>query len=559
MATDAPTSEPQSSQPPLQKAKLLFGLIIAKRDRRGQVQFRPNWPRLVIFSGVGAIGLYLLACLSLFLFLKYQRGYDPFTFQESLTAFFELDEHRAKLGDFQIEQAIEKIGNNTRQDVLEGFRLLRYGVARSPANVEGRLLLAEFYEVALRRSDVAADLLISGLQHAGKNPQYYDSQYIGYLFAVLLRNYMDFRAVEVSQILLRALEPNTPEYRFVATQLSLALFYRGDFDEAEKALYTHNLIRSAEGLSLLALIRHNQNRSEEGIRLLEEHLDSEPGSRVAYERLMTILRDLEAYDRLRQISLLWSIRFPSYAGARINLMYAYDADGNEEAIQNELKELLAHDPDPQSLVTFFSFASETGRPELIRFVLDELEMDEGSRISAQARISLAEAYVRGGDPKKSLAVIEDLEENHPALFSSVRTLLNGIRAVALYFDNRPIDGQVYLQEFLGDTSIRPAVYLAMAKLFEQAELEDVARNILAESYARHPQDHRTLSALVQLDAAVGDLPAFREHLRALVKSRIPTREAVRVAYDELASDRHLFVKDRDELFERMATYFENQS
>lgn len=559
MASEAQSSNTPSSHPPLQKARLFFGLVIAKRDHRGQVRFRPNWPRLFVFSAVGAIGLYLLACLSLFLFLKYQRGYEPFTFRESLTAFFKLDEHRSKLGDFQIEQAIEKIGTNTRQDVLEGFRLLRYGVARSPSNVEGRLLLAEFYEIALRRSDVAADLLISGLQHAGKNPQYHDSRYIGYLFAVLLRNYMDFRAVEVSQTLLRALEPNTPEYRFVATQLGLALFYRGDFDEAEKTLYTHNLVRFPEGLSLLALIRHNQNRSEEGIRLLEDHLDANPGSRIAYERLMSIFRDLEAYDRLRQTSLLWSIRFPTYSGARVNLMYAYDAAGNETGIRTELEELLSYDPQPQSLIELFSFASETGRPGLIQSVLDELEIDEQSRISAQARISLAEAYVRGGDPKKSLAVIEDLEKNNPALFSSVRTLLNGIRAVALYFDGRPIDGQVYLQEFLTDNSIRPAVYLAMAKLFEKAEFDTVARDILAESYARHPQDHRTLSALVQLDAAVGDLPAFREHLRALVKSRIPTREAVRAAYDELASDRHLFVEDRAELFERMATYFENQS
>ncbi len=542
-----------------QKARLFFGLVIAKRDRRGRVRFVPNWPRLVAFASIGITGTYLLACVALFLFLKYQRGYEPFTLQESLTAFFELDEHRAKLGDFQIEQAFEKIQTNTRQDVLEGFKLLRYGVARSPTNVEGRLLLAEFYEIALRRSDVAADLLIAGLQHAGRNPQYLESRYIGFLFAVLLRNYMDFRAVEVSQTLLRSLDPSSPEYRFVATQLALALFYRGDFDESEKTLFSHNLEQFPEGLSLIALIRHNQNRSEEGIRLLGEHLDANPGSRVAYERLMSIYRDIGAFDRLRQTSLLWSIRFPNYSSARINLMYAYDHEKDTEAIRDEVDELLSYDPPPQALIELFSFASESGRPELIESVLSKLDIDEESRITAQAKISLAEAYVRGGDPRRSLEVIEELEKNNPALFSSVRTLLNGIRAVALYFDQRPIDGQIYLQEFLTDNSVRPAVYLAMAKLFESADLDPVAREILAESYSRHPQDHRTLSALVQLDASVGDLKAFREHLRALVKSRIPTREAVRAAYDELSSDRHLFVEDRDELFKRMSTYFENQS
>ncbi|MGF1530334.1 MAG: tetratricopeptide repeat protein [Puniceicoccaceae bacterium] len=545
--------------PTLQRGRIFFGLILAKRDRHGQIRFRPNWPRLITFVCLSGAGLYILACTALFVILKYNRGYESFTFKESLTAAFNLSYHRTQMGNQNIELAKELLNSRERQDILQSYAYLRAGVRRAPTNLEGRILLAEFNEILYRRADIAADLLIEGLYFADRNPEYHEARYIASLFRVLLRNYMDFRAIEVSRELLQKLDPSSQEFQFVATQLALALFYRGDFTESEAVILRHNLSNNSEGLSLLALIRHNQNRTTEAIELLENHLDQNLGSRVGYERLMAIFRDIRDYDRVRTNSLIWSIRFPDYAAARVNLMFAYDHAGDEEAIKAEVEDLLSHNPNPDSLIQILSFASESGRPELIQTVIEKANLSDGDRVMAQAKISLAEAFVRAGQASESLELISELEKDNPVLFASVSSLINGIRSVALFFDNRPIEGQAYLREFLADPTIRPSVYLAMAKLFESSGHPKVARDVLAESFLRHPQDHRTLSAIVQLDAQVRDLPSFRKHIRALVKSRIPTREAVDSAYLELSSDRHLFLSDRDELFLKMASFYDDRS
>ena len=64
------------------------------------------------------------------------------------------------MGDYHIKLGLEEVKEGNYREAL---RLLRLGVARSPSNLEGRRVLAEFYELAIKRPDIAADLMVKGL------------------------------------------------------------------------------------------------------------------------------------------------------------------------------------------------------------------------------------------------------------------------------------------------------------------------------------------------------------------------------------------------------------
>ena len=73
---------------------------------------------------------------------------------------FGLETHRVEMGNYHIERGLSEIKEGNYRDAL---RLIRIGVSRSPANLEGRRVLAEFYEIALKRHDIAVDQLLQGI------------------------------------------------------------------------------------------------------------------------------------------------------------------------------------------------------------------------------------------------------------------------------------------------------------------------------------------------------------------------------------------------------------
>ena len=118
---------------------ILLGFATQQRGINGNVQVKIRWKRL--FST-----LFLLAVIGWFAFagglyayFKYVQEYDEASYTEMLTLIpFGLKEHRKQIGDFHIAKGLKAFEEG---DYREGFRLLRLGVARSPANLEGRLAI----------------------------------------------------------------------------------------------------------------------------------------------------------------------------------------------------------------------------------------------------------------------------------------------------------------------------------------------------------------------------------------------------------------------------------
>ena len=156
---------------------------------------------------------------------------------------FRIEEHRKEMGDYHIKQGLEEVKEGNYREAL---RLLRLGVTRSPSNLEGRRVLAEFYELAIKRPDIAADLMVKGLAVGGIE----DLDYLKQTLRVLLRNQMDEQIQELSNKYLPAEPDLTDINRTLAFGAANANYQRGNYDQAEDYLISYDLIESLEGLLL---------------------------------------------------------------------------------------------------------------------------------------------------------------------------------------------------------------------------------------------------------------------------------------------------------------------
>jgi len=104
---------------------------------------------------------WLGASTALFLFVKYKKGYEAIEFTD-VSLPWNWSNLRPKWGNYFIEKGIELL----EQDQWDqAFYFIRVGVSKSPANLEGRLALAD---LLFQANDViqAVRILEAGLEHA---------------------------------------------------------------------------------------------------------------------------------------------------------------------------------------------------------------------------------------------------------------------------------------------------------------------------------------------------------------------------------------------------------
>ena len=160
---------------------ILFGFAVQSKALDVRVQIKFSWARLLgTFLLLAVIGWFSLAG-ALYFYFKYNKEFDDVSYVKMLTVLpFGMEAHRKEMGDFHIEKGLSEMREGNYRD---GFRLLRLGVARSPGNLQGRLVMSEFYEFAIKRPDIAAQQLLLGLEHGGLE----DLDYLKQTLRVLLR------------------------------------------------------------------------------------------------------------------------------------------------------------------------------------------------------------------------------------------------------------------------------------------------------------------------------------------------------------------------------------
>ncbi|MDQ8193055.1 tetratricopeptide repeat protein [Coraliomargarita sp. SDUM461004] len=543
----------RTTRNPMPREKpILLGYVVQRKGIDGRMEISVRWGRLIsTFLLLIVVGWFAIAG-ALYLHFKYNKEFDQVSYTKMLTLLpFGLEEHRIAMGNYHIEKGLAEIKTGNYRDAL---RLLRLGVARAPANLEGRRVLAEFYEIALKRHDIAADQLLQGLEQGGID----NIDYLKQTLRVLLRYQMD----EAIQNLADKYLPDEPELtdinRTLAFGAANANYLRGNYDRADDYLISYNLLESLEGVLLSSQISWDRGNKVAAITKMEESIRRFPNSEPLLMQLSRYHRELGQIDEARRYAILRNVSDPLSAAPRLELLYIYNKSGDTEREQRETQRMLQQFRDDEAaLQALANFAADTGNIDLARRTYEEaLENEFG--IDAFALL-LIEAHLVQQDYEGALDFSEELLKERPDWLSKRWAIFNSLRAVASYGINRPDLGEIYLQDFIDEADNQPQTYLAVARRFTKINRHQQARKVMMVAYQKAPTNQKVLSELIRTELVLGNTENLNRLLSRLLQMRRPQMELLVEAYHKLGSDRFIFTPDRQSLLLQLSAILRENS
>ena len=531
---------------------ILLGFVIQRKGVNGHTEISVRWARLLgSFLLLIIIGWFCMAG-ALFLHFKYNKEFDEVSYTKMLTLLpFGLNEHRVTLGNYHIEKGLEEVKEGNYRDAL---RLLRLGVARAPANLEGRRVLAEFYEIALKRHDIAADQLLKGLEQDGIE----DLDYLKQTLRVLLRYQMDEEIQNLADKYLPEAPDLTDINRTLAFGAANANYLRGNYDRADDYLITYKLLESLEGVLLSAQISWDRGNQIAAITKLKESIRRFPNSEPLLMQLSRYHRELGQIDEARRYAILRNVSDPLSPAPRLELLYIYNKSGDIEREQREtLRMLQQFRDDEAAFQALANFAADTGNIDLARRTYEEA-LENEFNIDAFALL-LIEAHLVDKDYEGALDFSEELLKERPDWLTQRWAIFNSLRAVASYGINRPDLGEIYLQDFLNEALNQPQTYLAVARRFSSVDRYQQSRKVLMLAYQKAPTNQKVLSELIRAELTVGSTENLNRLLSRFLQMRRPQMDLLFEAYRKLGSDRFIFTLDRESLLLQLSALLRENS
>ena len=547
MSRQATTRNPMTRE-----RSILLGFVVQRKGIDGRMEISVRWGRLIgTFALLAVLGWFSLAG-ALYFHFKYNKEFDQVSYTKMLTLLpFGLETHRVEMGNYHIERGLSEIKEGNYRDAL---RLLRLGVSRSPANLEGRRVLAEFYEIALKRHDIAMEQLLQGIELGGIQ----DGEYLKATLRVLLRYQMD----EDIQNIANKYLPEEPELtdinRTLAFGAANANYLRGNYDLAEDYIIDYKLLESLEGVLLSAQISWDRGSKIAAMTKMEYSIEKFPNSEPLLMQLSRYHRELGEIEEARRYAILRNVSDPLSAAPRLELLYIYNKSEDFEREQLETQRMLQQfRNDEPALQSLANFAADTGNIELARRTYEEALENEFA-IDAFALL-LIEAHLVDKDYQGALDFSEELLKERPDWLTLRWAIFSSLRAVASYGINRPDLGEIYLQDFIDEPSNQAQTYMAVSRRFTNIDRVQQARTILTLAYQKAPTNQKILSELIRSELYLGNTENLSRLLSRYLQMRRPQIELLTEAYNKLGSDRFIFTPDRQSLLLQLSAILRERS
>lgn len=480
--------------------------------------------------------IYVLLVTGVFLISKYYFGAQQTSYLDLLLP-TRWAHHRVVQGDRHIAIAEQQL---REQKFSEAIQSLRAGVAKSPENIRGRVLLAQLQSAA-NRPDLAQQTLLAGLPFLAKDPAYLQA-----LFGFLLQQQLDdFTLKTARELLAHEPAPRSERAQLIALAAASAAYFRGNYDLAEDYLNSHHLAQSLDGRLLQSQIEWERGYRELALLHLTALSREFPRSESASAQLGAWLRELGRHDEFRRLALTRQIAEPRLPSPRIDLLYALRHDGETARIDREVAAILREFPrDQATLVALADFAANTGDAALARRIYQHCR---SLRLPWESPAFLTvEALVVQRDFRGALDLTRALLNEHPDWAKRYSSLFNSLQSVAYFGLGDTASADLYLANFLGQPYLRANNLLAVSKRFLDVGARDQARQVLAQAVVADPLNQAALTALIQLDLELHHLAPLPDNLRRLVAMRKPSADLLRAAGHQLGSDLFLFTPARED-------------
>ncbi len=482
----------------------------------------------VLLAG-GFVAAWGAGSFGYFLYLEHRLGFAAVEYL-NLALPQRWPRHRIALGDFHVARAGACVD---RHEYHQAISLLRAGLARSPANVRGRLLLADLF-LAARRPDLAVPTLTDGLKFIPANPDY-----VRATLGLLLEQQQDARLLEIAAPLLSPGNAGASVQKLTALFAARAEYQLGRPARVAELIRRHALSGHPEAVALLARLDWDGGYRELAILRLQEHCRPSGADGPAHTQLAAFLRELGRWDDLQTLYVQRLAAAPLAFAPRIELLHLHHHRGDTARVDRDAAACFANfSRDPAALLMLADFAASTGRPHLAQQALDHatrLPLPDGN-----FRLMLAEAHLTARDYQTALDHLTGLAKaGAPA--TRPRSVLSGLQAIACFGLGLPDEARRHLTALLAQPHPRPDNLLAIARRLQATGQPRPAREVLARIALREPPHQPALDALVRLDLETGAIADLPGHLDRLLKTRRPPRDTLLLATKELGGDRHLFL------------------
>jgi hypothetical protein len=491
---------------------------------------RVRWLRVGVVLSVLAVACYLAVATAAFVFVRQVRQVDTASWWDVALP-WRWEHYRVARGEQQIAEAKHFVEEGK---LLEALLYLRTGIASSPANRDGRLLLVDLLGAA-QRPQVARATLLEGLRwHAG------DPVYVKPVLTYLLQQQEDAHVVALAGKYLRTAEPSGDVARLFALAAATAGYFRGNYDQAEDCLrQVPRLAESRDGRLLAIKIERDRGYGELALLRLRQLATELPHDAEVARDLVSLLRARGLADEARRTNLAFQIAHPTLAGPRIELLHAYREAGETARVAREVATLLRDfAADNGALLALADFGANAGDVALVKRIAAQAE---GRKLPTAPYAFLAvEAALVAKDYRGALDAIRAYLIDASDWAQRYRALFDSLQALAHYGLGDPTSARSSLESFLEQPNLRADNLLAVANRFADLGAAEQAWQTLARAVAVDPQNQAAMTRLVELDLQLGRMEELATHVRQFVKLRRPSPEILRVVQFKLGSDLWMF-------------------
>jgi Flp pilus assembly protein TadD len=502
-------------------------------------QIQIYWKRFALFTVIFGLLGWIGTASAAYFFVKYNRGFTDVRYTDMLLLPARWHNYEISRGDFLIAKAQADL---KKQNYREAFDGLRLGLIKSPANKEGRLLLAQFY-ARWKRPDLSRTTLLDGFTYHKE-----DSEYLKTLFAFLLQQQEDKQVLKFYQELLGNNEAVTPRNQLVALAAASSCYFRGNFDEAETILRRYQVDSSRDGRLLLARINWDRGAKDLALDQVKKLATERPDDGEIYALTITYLRDLGRDNEARRESFVRTLANPRNARARIDLLYAYQKEGEIALLSSNIEEIYRDfSNDLSALLALADFAANTGNTQLARRIYDHTKANNLNWDGAA--LMTVEACIVAKQYQSALELVRDLLKENPEWAKRFYAVFNGLQSIAHYGLGDAEAGQLFLNNFLKQDNVRADNLIAVSQRLISVGAKAQARKVLEQATQTDALNQAALTLLVQLDLELNNTAPLAANVRKLLTMRKPSQAVLRAAFAELSSDQFLFSPERTGLLQ----------
>lgn len=546
MSTSAPPVSPVKST----RVSIWLGFGERFLTERGTVRTRLLWGRISVLLLVLFSGAWLAKSVGLYFFFKNVRNFEDVTFVSMIGYPFNRGEVRRNQGDYQVEQAFIAVEEG---DFRRALSLAQQGVARSPGNQRGRMLLIDIY--VGWQPHLALQLLESGFQYFEG-----DIDYLRRYAQMLLFLREDQSLLELAARVLPA-QPVINDYnKLLAVAAMRAAINVGQYQLAQQLFNDYKLDDTSEGVILASELLARVDRKPEAIALLGEFAMRFQTSDIdgVLAALARLHREKGQFEQAVDIGLTRSLRRPLDWQPRLDLLVTYQQMGATGRINRELEALSNQfRRDERALTAIGQIATDLGDIEAARRIY-EIAL-ENNFSTAVFGMLFIEAHITAHRFTEAIAFFDELMRENPSWIRDFEAVFNSMRALAYHgVGNREL-GDFYVRETLQSRRINPVTMLSVGQRFVRMGMPEQGRLLMMEAFRREPLNEQLLARIIELNLDLGESRTMTGDVETLLELRRTSYDLKRRLLTELGSDRFIFTDQREQLVDRLQDVLETET